>query len=122
MTPAGAGMDGGVDGGPDGGLDLAAVRDAAGSVPDPEIRRTLAELDLLDEVEADGGRVTVRYHLTSPLCPSPFAIDIGREVRRRVEQLDGVESCTVVIQDHFIAEEIARQVNDGPVSAAPAWL
>jgi metal-sulfur cluster biosynthetic enzyme len=104
------------------GVDLVAVRGAAGSVPDPEIRRTLAELSLLDEVEADGGRVTVRYHLTSPLCPSPFAIDIGREVRRRVEELDGVERCTVVIQDHFIAEEIARQVNEGPVAAAPAWL
>ncbi len=105
-----------------GGVDLAAVREAAGSVPDPEIRRTLAELDLLDEVEAVDGRVTVRYHLTSPLCPSPFAIDIGREVRRRVEAVSGVARCTVVIQDHFIAEEIARQVNEGPVAAAPAWL
>ena len=73
------------DAGPAEAIDLAAVRQAAGSVPDPEIRRTLAELDLLDEVEADAsGRVVVRYHLTSPLCPSPFAIDIGREVRRRV--------------------------------------
>jgi metal-sulfur cluster biosynthetic enzyme len=105
-----------------GGVDLTAVRDAAGSVPDPEIRRTLAELDLLDEVEARGGQVTVRYHLTSPLCPSPFAIDIGREVRRRVEGLPGVESCVVVIQDHFIAEDIARQVNEGPVPEAPSWL
>lgn len=103
-------------------VDLAAVLEAAGSVPDPEIRRTLGELDLLDDAEADGGRVTVRYHLTSPLCPSPFAIDIGREVRRRVEGLPGVERCTVVIQDHFIAEEIARQVNERPVSSAPAWL
>jgi metal-sulfur cluster biosynthetic enzyme len=102
--------------------DLAAVREAAGSVPDPEIRRTLAELDLVDDVSADGGHVTVRYHLTSPLCPSAFAVDIGREVRRRVEGLAGVDRCTVVIADHFIAEEIARQVNDGPVPAAPAWL
>ena len=49
-----------------------------------------------------------------------FASDIGREVRRRVEELSGVERCTVVIQDHFIAEEIARQVNEEPVAAA--WL
>lgn len=104
------------------GVDLGAVREAAGSVPDPEIRRTLADLDLIDEVHAEGGRVTIRYHLTSPLCPSPFAIDIGREVRRRVAAVPGVERCRVVIQDHFIAEEIARQVNDGPVPAAPAWL
>lgn len=104
-------------------VDLEAVRDAAGSVPDPEIRKTLADLDLLDEVEVDDdGRVTVRYHLTSPLCPSPFAINIGKEVRRRVEALPGVAACRVDIRDHFIAEDISRQVNEGPAGAAPAWL
>ena len=103
-------------------VDLAAVRAVAGSVPDPEIRRTLAELDLLDGVEIEGDWVTVRYHLTSPLCPSAFAVDIGREVRRRVEALPGVAGCTVVIQDHFVADGIARKVNEGPVTAAPAWL
>lgn len=104
-------------------VDLAAVRTAAGSVPDPEIRRTLAELDLLDEIEQVGdGDVVVRYHLTSPLCPSPFAIDIGREVRRRVQEVPGVRSCRVDIRDHFIAADICEQVNSGPVGAAPSWL
>jgi metal-sulfur cluster biosynthetic enzyme len=111
---------------PDAGIDLEAVRRAAGSVPDPEIRRTLGELDLLDSIEAgagEPGHVTVRYHLTSPLCPSAFAVDIGREVRRRVEELPGVRRCTVVIQDHFIADEIAQRVNEGgAVGSAPAWL
>ena len=109
--------------GPSARVDLGAVRAAAGSVPDPEIRRTLTDLGLLDTVEeAEEGQVTVRYHLTSPLCPSPFAIDIGREVRRRVEELAGVQRCVVVIQDHFIADEIAQQVNEGPVGPPPAWL
>ncbi|MGH8940029.1 MAG: iron-sulfur cluster assembly protein, partial [Actinomycetes bacterium] len=48
-------------------VDVEAVRKAAGSVPDPEVRRSIADLGLLDEVEVDGGRVTVRFHLTSPL-------------------------------------------------------
>lgn len=104
-------------------VDVLAVREAAGSVPDPEIRRTLAELDLLDEVvvEADGG-VVVRYHLTSPLCPSPFAVQIGREVRRRVELVPGVRGCRVDIHDHFIAADIAAQVNEGVVDEPPSWL
>ena len=104
-------------------VDRAAVREAAGSVPDPEIRRTLDELDLVDEVEVTAdGDVLVRYHLTSPLCPSPFAVDIGREVRRRVEQLAGVRSCRGDIRDHFIAADIARLVNEGPVTGVPSWL
>ena len=92
-------------------------------MPDPEIRRTLDELDLIDGVDvAADGEVVVRYHLTSPLCPSPFAIDIGREVRRRVQQVPGVRRCRVDISDHFIAADISRQVNEGPVGAAPTWL
>jgi metal-sulfur cluster biosynthetic enzyme len=118
-----AGLDSSVDGRPptagaaDTGagpsVDLDAVRDAAGGVPDPEIRKTIAELDLLDEVEVDAaGVAVVRYHLTSPLCPSPFAVQIGREMRRRVEAVPGVTRCVVDIADHFIAADIARLVNE----------
>jgi len=97
-------------------VDLDAVLQAAGSVEDPEIRRTLADLDLMDGAEVDDeGRVLVRYHLTSPLCPSVFAIQIGREVRRRVLEVPGVTDARVDIQDHFIAADISRQVNEGEV-------
>jgi metal-sulfur cluster biosynthetic enzyme len=102
-------------------IDLAAVRAAAGSVSDPEIRRSLAEMELLDEVElVGGGDVVVRYHLTSPLCPSPFAVQIGREVRRRVEAVRGVRRCRVLIQDHFVAAEIAQAVNEDSSGAGAA--
>lgn len=105
-------------------VDEAAVLSAAGSVPDPEIRKTLGELGLIDEVEVGvGGDVIVRYHLTSPLCPSPFAISIGKEVRRRVQLLDGVSRCTVDIREHFSASEIAARVNGEEITEdAPEWL
>ncbi len=92
-------------------LDLERIRTAAGSTPDPEVRRTIAELELLDEVTIDGGKVTVNYHLTSPLCPSKFAAKIGREIRRRVEAIEGVESCEVNLTDHFIRDEIIDLIN-----------
>src|SRR6266566_3530053 len=50
-------------------IDSDAVRKAAGSTRDPEIRRSLGELGLLDEVQIEGSRVIVHFHLTSPLCP-----------------------------------------------------
>jgi metal-sulfur cluster biosynthetic enzyme len=105
-------------------VDIEAVRVAAGSVPDPEIRKTMGELDLIDEVLVEeGGRAIIRYHLTSPLCPSPFAISIGKEMRRRVEQIPGVTRCQVDLRDHFISVDIAAKVNDGDIAKdAPAWL
>jgi len=96
----------------------------AGSVPDPEIRKTMGELGMIDDVLIEeGGKVTVLYHLTSPLCPSPFAISIGREMRRRVELISGVARCEVKIRDHFIAKDIAEKVNATIIDKdAPAWL
>ena len=100
------------------GVDPERVLRVAGAVKDPEVRTSIAELGLLDGVEVDGGRVTVRFHLTSPLCPARFAGGIGREIRRRVGRLDGVDSVEVVLGDHFMAAELHKLINEGDRSAA----
>ena len=92
-------------------IDVQAVRAAAGSVRDPEIRRSLGEMGLLDEVQIEGSQVTVHFHLTSPLCPSKFATSIGQEIRKRVEAIPGVTSCEVVLRDHFLREKIQERIN-----------
>jgi ATP-binding protein involved in chromosome partitioning len=92
-------------------INIDAVRAAAGSTRDPEIRRSLGELGLLDEVQVVDGQVTVQFHLTSPLCPTKFATSIGQEIRRRVEAIPGVMSCEVVLRDHFLREKIQERIN-----------
>jgi metal-sulfur cluster biosynthetic enzyme len=92
-------------------VDIGAVRKAAGSVPDPEVRRSIADLGLLDEVEVNGGRAIVHFHLTSPLCPANFAARIGKEIRRRVAAVPEVQSVEVVLQDHFVQDELHRLIN-----------
>ena len=92
-------------------IDVQAVRAAAGSVRDPEIRRSLSEMGLLDDVQIEGSQVTVHFHLTSPLCPSKFATSIGQEIRKRVEVIPGVTSCEVVLRDHFLRAKIQELIN-----------
>ncbi len=92
-------------------IDVDAVRAAAGSTKDPEIRRSLGELGLLDDVLVVEGQVTVHFHLTSPLCPAKFATSIGQEIRRRVEAVAGVTSCEVVLRDHFLREKLQERIN-----------
>ena len=92
-------------------IDVQAVQAAAGSVRDPEIRRSLSEMGLLDEVQIEGSQVIVHFHLTSPLCPSKFATSIGQEIRRRVEAVPGVTSCEVVLRDHFLREKLQELIN-----------
>ena len=103
-------------------VDPERVRRVAGSVKDPEVRTSIAELGLLDEVEVDGGRVTVRFHLTSPLCPAKFAGAIGQGIRRRVAKLPGVEAVEVVLVDHFMAEALHALINQGDRGALARGL
>lgn len=98
-------------------IQVEQVRRVAGAVHDPEVRTPIAELGLLDDVEVHGGRVTVHFHLTSPLCPAKFAGAIGQEIRRRVRRLPGVDSVEVVLGDHFMADALHRFINDGDRSA-----
>jgi metal-sulfur cluster biosynthetic enzyme len=100
-------------------VDLEQVRRVAGSVKDPEVRTTLAELGLLDDVQVDEqGRVRVQFHLTSPLCPAKFAGQIGQQIRRQVARLPGVVSVEVILGDHFMAETLHQLINHGNHTAA----
>jgi len=98
---------------------VARIRQVAGSVKDPEVRTTLAELGLLDEVTVDDqGHVTVHFHLTSPLCPAKFAGQIGQQIRRRIARLPGVASVEVILGDHFMAQALHQLINHGNHTAA----
>lgn len=92
-------------------IDIDQVRKAAGATRDPEVRRPIADMNLLDDIKVEGDRVTVYYHLTSPLCPTKFATQIGRDIRNRVEKVPGVGSCEVILQDHYQRERIQLLVN-----------
>jgi len=92
-------------------IDIETVRTVAGSVRDPEIRRSLTDMGLLDEIQVNEDLVTVHFHLTSPLCPTKFATSIGQEIRRRVEAIPGVTSCEVVLRDHFLREKLQELIN-----------
>ena len=69
-----------------------AIHEALSRVQDPELRRSLTELDMVRNVEvADDGRVSVLIALTVPGCPLKAKIegDITAELRR-VEGVTGV--------------------------------
>jgi len=62
----------------------ASVRAALGSVIDPEIRKPITELDMVDSVTAgDDGRVHVGIRLTIVGCPAADRIE--RDVRQAAE-------------------------------------
>lgn len=75
---------------------IARVREAVGAVTDPELRRSLADLDMLREVTdlADGG-VRVAVALTIVGCPASDRIE--RDVRAAAERVVGHAPVEVVL-------------------------
>ncbi|NUT57745.1 MAG: P-loop NTPase, partial [Agromyces sp.] len=74
----------------------ASVRAALGSVIDPEIRKPITELDMVDSVTAgDDGRVHVGIRLTIVGCPASDRIE--RDVRQAAEAVAGAGNADVTL-------------------------
>ncbi|MDO5728240.1 MAG: Mrp/NBP35 family ATP-binding protein [Actinomycetaceae bacterium] len=71
------------------------VRDALNDVMDPEIRRPITELNMVDTVKVEGSSVEVTILLTTAGCP--LKNRITSDIEQRLEQVDGIDSVRVVM-------------------------
>jgi len=77
-------------------------------VKDPEFGFSIVERDLVDEVKVEGKKAKILFHLTVPFCPPPFALHIGREIKKRASEVSGIEKVEVRVQEHIQADEINK--------------
>ncbi len=74
-------------------VDKEKIMEALGTVQDPELHRSLTELDMIKDVQIDGGNVKIEVTLTIPECP--LKKKISDDVIEAVAKLDGVEAVEV---------------------------
>lgn len=75
---------------------IDAVRAALATVLDPEIRRSIVELDMVDDIAvADDGHVAVTVLLTIAGCP--LKDTITRDTEAAIAKVDGVTGVTVTL-------------------------
>ncbi len=70
-----------------------AVQEALRAVIDPELHRSVIELEMIRDVEIDGGHVRVLLALTVPGCP--LRASFQEQVDRALLPLEGVEAVTL---------------------------
>ncbi|HLK43321.1 MAG TPA: Mrp/NBP35 family ATP-binding protein [Thermoleophilia bacterium] len=80
----------------------ADIRTALAAVIDPELRRSVVELDMVRGVTVAGGDVSVTLALTVAGCP--MKANLEQQVRAQVSGVDGVERIEVAF-DVMSAEE-----------------
>ena len=91
---------------------------------DPEIPLNIVDLGLIYGVRVDEGEVEVDMTLTAQGCPSH--VEIGRDVKRTVESMPGVNTCKVnVVWDppwtpHRISQEGRQKLGIEEEQLGPA--
>lgn len=89
------------------------IRVALNDVLDPEIRRPITELNMVDAVTVSDGDVTVEVLLTTAGCPLKHRIT--NDIEQRLSQVEGVRSVTVnmgVMNDEQ-RKALREQLNGG---------
>ncbi|KXA94689.1 hypothetical protein AKJ65_03710 [candidate division MSBL1 archaeon SCGC-AAA259E19] len=82
-------------------------------VEDPEFGTSMVEMGLIDSVKIKDETVQVRFHLTAPMCPPTFALDMGEQIKESVSDIEGVESVAVQVKNHNRAEELNQRLEEG---------
>ncbi|NEQ68571.1 MAG: Mrp/NBP35 family ATP-binding protein [Symploca sp. SIO1B1] len=74
-------------------LDASSVLEVLRPVEDPELRKSLVELNMIRNVKIDNGAVSFTLVLTTPACPlREFIVE---DCQKAVKQLPGVEEVVV---------------------------
>jgi ATP-binding protein involved in chromosome partitioning len=94
------------------------IIEALRPVQDPELHRSIVELDMVRDVRLDGGHVAVQIALTVPGCP--LRNEIQNRVTQAVVALDGVDHVdldfTVMTDDD--REVLRRKLHGDPGASA----
>ncbi len=100
----------------------AAVRAAVGSVPDPELRRPIGELDMVREITVEGTVAHVAIALTIVGCPA--ADRIASDVRAAAASVPGITEVALEVgvmtpaERHALTERLrggrSREMPFGP--------
>ena len=75
-------------------------------VKDPEFGHSIIERKLIDEVKVEGDTAKILFHLTVPFCPDVFALFIGREIRKKAKEVEGIKKAEITVQQHTKADKL----------------
>jgi len=89
------------------------VLEALKPVNDPELHKSIVELDMVKEIQIDGGHVTVTINLTVPGCPLKARFE--KDVEAALKQVAGVEKVTTLFGSMNAEERaaVAAKVRGG---------
>ena len=96
------------------GVDLDDVLARLDRVLDPELDESVLALGFVERVDGDeSGNVTVALRLPTYWCAANFSYLMASDIRNQLLDLEGVNSVTVKLGEHFAGREVERGAGPG---------
>jgi metal-sulfur cluster biosynthetic enzyme len=93
---------------------VTAVNAALAAVLDPELDRPITDLGFVRAVSVGAdGSIEARLRLPTYFCAPNFAWLMVEDARRALAALSWAGTCTVILEDHFVSDEINSAVGCG---------
>jgi len=99
-------------------VDAGEIQSQLSKIIDPEIGRSITEMNLVDKLDIKDGSVEVEFHLTAAFCPPMFALKIASDIKSSVLAVKGVKEVKVTLRGHYLADAVNKQVNKPPSTVA----
>ena len=94
-------------------VSVDAVWEAIDGVIDPELDRSLVELEFVRSVEVGGGDVRVALRLPTYWCSPNFAYLMVGDAQEAVKRVPGAEQVRIDLVDHYAGERISEAIQAG---------
>lgn len=89
----------------------AEVVERIDRVTDPELDRSIVDLDYVEDVAVDPPTATIELTLPTAWCSPAFAWMMAADARDAAGDLSGIDRVRVRLRDHMHGEEISRGVS-----------
>ena len=90
-----------------------AVTAALSNVRDPELDESIVDLGFVTRTTVDGGHAQVRLRLPTYFCAPNFAYLMVADAHDAVRSVPGIDTASIVLEEHFAAAEINSGVAAG---------
>ena len=82
------------------------VIEALKGVNDPETNMNVYDMDLINDLKVEDGKITLRFTPSSNVCP--LAVQLAFNIKRAVEAVEGVKEVDMTVTNYMAAEKLNK--------------
>ena len=80
------------------------IIEALKKVNDPETNMNVYDMDLIKDLKAENGKITLKFSPSSNVCP--LAIQLAFNIKRAVESVEGVRKVDLTVTNYVAADRL----------------